>query len=325
MRIRIDRDLPVPIPTQLQGQIEYGVGTGDFPPGSRLPSVRNLSTRLGISPVTVTTVYRALRTKGLIESRPGRGTFVRPEEDLGNGTSDAVDNALRAAWRLAERTGVDARDLIERLQRLLAHTSNAAALRALFVGVYPDVTRAYVADLRRHLGPHDEVTPTTFDAIAGSPERLVGYDLLITFAHRVSDLERIVPAGVTTTSVSLVASERTRVALAEVDPLARLVLVSSVPEFVVTFRRAIERFASHVASVRTCIRGSAEVRALVADADVVVYATGSDDVLDGMPADVRAFEYRHVPDPVHVERTLLPMIERLRAAKTHDALAEEAS
>lgn len=324
MHIRIDRDLPVPIPTQLQGQIEYGVSTGDFPPGSRLPSVREISMRLGISPVTVSSVYRALRAKGLVESRPGHGTFVRPGGDLGDDVTDVVDDALRGAWRLAQRNGVSARDLIERLQHLVAYTTTSAALRILFVGVYPDVTRAYVADLRRHLGPHDEVTATTIDAIDADGRSLKGHDLLITFAHLVSDLERRAPSGVPVANVALVASERTRVALAEVDPLARMVLVSSLPEFVVTLRRAVERFASHVASVRTCVRGSDELRALLPDADVVVYATGSDDVLDGLAADVRAFEYRHVPDPVFIERTLIPAIERLRAAKTDTALAEEA-
>lgn len=324
MHIRIDRDLPVPIPTQLQGQIEYGVSTGDFPPGSRLPSVREISMRLGISPVTVSSVYRALRAKGLVDSRPGHGTFVRSDGELGDDVTDVVDDALRGAWRLAQRNGVSARDLIERLQHLVAYTTTSAALRILFVGVYPDVTRAYVADLRRHLGPHDEVTATTIDAIDADGRSLRGHDLLITFAHLVSDLERRAPSGVPVANVALMASERTRVALAEVDPLARMVLVSSLPEFVVTLRRAVERFASHVASVRTCVRGSDELRALLPDADVVVYATGSDDVLDGLPADVRAFEYRHVPDPVFIERTLIPAIERLRAAKTDTALAEEA-
>lgn len=88
-------------------------------------------------------------------------------------------------------------------------------------------------------------------------------------------------------SVALIPSERTRIALAEIDPLARVVLVSAVPEFVVTFRRAIERFASHVTAVST-------------------------GVLDGMHADIRAFEYQHVPDPVKVETVLLPLIERIR-------------
>ncbi|MGC9668942.1 PLP-dependent aminotransferase family protein [Planosporangium sp. 12N6] len=45
-------------------------------PGSRLPSVRELTTRHGASPVTVTRAVRTLAAEGLVEARPGQGTFV---------------------------------------------------------------------------------------------------------------------------------------------------------------------------------------------------------------------------------------------------------
>jgi DNA-binding transcriptional regulator YhcF (GntR family) len=325
MQIRIDRDLPVPVPLQLQGQIEYGVTSGDFPPGSRLPSVRELAAELGVSPVTASAVYGRLRASGLIDSEPGRGTFVRRSEPHASGPlSDPVDAALRRALQRADRAGVGRADVIERLQRMVARGSPALPLRTAFVGVYPAVTRAYVADLRRHLAVGDELVATTFGELVNDDAVLAGRDLLFTFAHRVADLERVAPAGAAVVSVALIPSERTRVALAEIDPLARVVLVSAVPEFVVTFRRAIERFASHVASVRTAVRGSPEAAATVAGADVVVYATGAEDVLDGLPADVRAFEYRHVPDPVQVETVLLPLVERLRAAKARGEPPREA-
>ena len=325
MQIRIDRDLPVPVPLQLQGQIEYGVTSGDFPPGSRLPSVRELAAELGVSPVTVSAVYARLRASGLIDSAPGRGTFVRRAEPHASGPlADPVDGALRRALQRADRAGVGRAELIERLQRMVARGSPTRPLRTAFVGVYPAVTRAYVADLRRHLAVGDELVATTFDELADDGAVLEGRDLLFTFAHRVADLERVAPADAVVVSVSLIPSERTRVALAEIDPLARVVLVSAVPEFVVTFRRAIERFASHVASVRTAVRGTPEAAARVVGSDVVVYATGAEDVLDGLPADVRAFEYRHVPDPVQVETVLLPLVERLRAAKARGESPREA-
>jgi DNA-binding transcriptional regulator YhcF (GntR family) len=326
MRIRIDRELPVPIPLQLQGQIEFGVTNGDFVGGTRLPSVRTLSADLAMSPVTVSAVYRTLRQRGVIETVPGRGTFVRSDVVRGpEPPEDGIDADLRKVLRRAERAGVGRGELIERLQRLVARAQDGPALRTTFVGIYPAVTRAYVADLRRHLGAGDELTATTFDALERAPAPdLGGRDLLLTFAHRVADLERLAPAGVAIASVALVPSERTRVALAEIDPAARVVLVSTVAAFVVTFRRSVERFASHVASVRTCVRGSREASAYLADADVVVYGTGSEDVLDGLAADVRAFEYRHVPDPVYVERTLIPLIDRVRAAKLRGAPPQEA-
>ncbi|MCB8875273.1 aminotransferase-like domain-containing protein [Acidisoma silvae] len=46
-------------------------------PGARLPSVRDLMRDLGVSPVTVQRAIDILVQSGLIEARPGQGTFVR--------------------------------------------------------------------------------------------------------------------------------------------------------------------------------------------------------------------------------------------------------
>src|SRR5690606_15355242 len=47
------------------------------PPGARVPSNRALTAEHGVSPVTVQKAMRHLVTLGLVESRPGVGTFVR--------------------------------------------------------------------------------------------------------------------------------------------------------------------------------------------------------------------------------------------------------
>src|SRR5918999_4687112 len=47
------------------------------PPGARVPSNRALMAQYGASPVTVQKAMRALSALGLVESRPGVGTFVR--------------------------------------------------------------------------------------------------------------------------------------------------------------------------------------------------------------------------------------------------------
>ena len=46
-------------------------------PGTQLPSTRELVTRYGASPVTVQKALRMLASLGLVDSRPGAGTFVR--------------------------------------------------------------------------------------------------------------------------------------------------------------------------------------------------------------------------------------------------------
>lgn len=49
----------------------------ESPPGTKLPSTRDLVGQYGASPVTVQKALRVLSAQGLVESRPGVGTFVR--------------------------------------------------------------------------------------------------------------------------------------------------------------------------------------------------------------------------------------------------------
>jgi len=53
-------------------------------PGSQVPSSRALVAEYGASPLTVQKAMRQLMGLGLIESRPGVGTFIRPSRGLSN-------------------------------------------------------------------------------------------------------------------------------------------------------------------------------------------------------------------------------------------------
>lgn len=61
------------------GRIVEGIRTWirTAPPGARLPSTRRLVADYGASPVTVQKALRTLAAAGLVETRPGVGTFVR--------------------------------------------------------------------------------------------------------------------------------------------------------------------------------------------------------------------------------------------------------
>src|SRR5262245_55087793 len=53
------------------------ITAGELAVGSRLPTVRELSRRLGVSPTTVSEAWRSLADVGAIETRGRNGTFVR--------------------------------------------------------------------------------------------------------------------------------------------------------------------------------------------------------------------------------------------------------
>jgi len=72
----IDPRSKAPIYEQLKEQLRWQITMGFLAPGEALPSVRSLSSELGINPNTIQKAYREMEQEGLIDSRPGRGSFV---------------------------------------------------------------------------------------------------------------------------------------------------------------------------------------------------------------------------------------------------------
>lgn len=62
---------------QLVDTLAAEIRTGQLPPGTRLPTHRQLAAKQRIALVTATRVYAELEAMGLVSGEPGRGTFVR--------------------------------------------------------------------------------------------------------------------------------------------------------------------------------------------------------------------------------------------------------
>jgi DNA-binding transcriptional MocR family regulator len=72
------RKSPIPLGDQLVERVAGLIESGRLPEGSRLPSVRQLARRVGVSVYTVTSAFERLSAKGLIDARAGAGYFVAP-------------------------------------------------------------------------------------------------------------------------------------------------------------------------------------------------------------------------------------------------------
>src|SRR4051812_38123801 len=67
-----------PLCRQILETLRDEITIGTLVAGTRLPSSRELARDLRVSRVTVATAYSELEAEGLIEARPGSGTFVLP-------------------------------------------------------------------------------------------------------------------------------------------------------------------------------------------------------------------------------------------------------
>ncbi|MDN4163228.1 PLP-dependent aminotransferase family protein [Nocardioides abyssi] len=153
------------------------------PPGSRLPSTRELVLEHAASPVTVQQALRVLTAEGLVETRPGVGTFVRAQRSLraadhgwqtgALGAPRAVLPRVAGAMRVAPEGAVALHSgypesglLPERLVRSAlarAARGSAATTRPPAAGL-PDLRAWFAADLAAAT-PADRTAPTAADVV----------------------------------------------------------------------------------------------------------------------------------------------------------------
>lgn len=82
MLLNINLDSRIPIYVQLKEAIKLAIAIGKFPPGSQLPTVRQLAVQLKINANTVSRVYIELEGEGVLATRQGKGTFVRERPEI---------------------------------------------------------------------------------------------------------------------------------------------------------------------------------------------------------------------------------------------------
>jgi GntR family transcriptional regulator len=117
--LTVDPRSGVPIYLQIIEQIKRSIALGVLQVGEQLPTVKQLAVDLTVNPNTVARAYRELERDQVIETAPGRGSFVRA-----NGVADSP--------RVAIEIGRDAFDLALREAKAVGLTH--AEVRDLFDG-----------------------------------------------------------------------------------------------------------------------------------------------------------------------------------------------
>lgn len=121
MLITLDNSSAVPLYQQIVDQVRGKILAGELQPGEPLPSIRQLAADLLISVITTKRAYQELEAEGLIQTRPGRGTFV------GEVTADyrrraglqEVEGQLQQAVRTAARVGVGRAEVEELFSKVV--------------------------------------------------------------------------------------------------------------------------------------------------------------------------------------------------------------
>jgi len=114
MEITINIDDPMPLFSQLVGQIKQAILDDKIQPGDALPSIRQLANDLQLNSKTVAKAYKLLERDSLIQAKGYRGTFIHPDARK-NSTIDMSEwlnttlNSVIAEFRSADITDSEIR------------------------------------------------------------------------------------------------------------------------------------------------------------------------------------------------------------------------
>jgi GntR family transcriptional regulator len=106
--LTVDPRSGVPIYLQIVEQIKRSIALGVLQAGEQLPTVKQLAIDLTVNPNTVARAYRDLEREQVIETSPGRGSFVRANgvADSPKVAAEVAGDALDLALREAKSVGL---------------------------------------------------------------------------------------------------------------------------------------------------------------------------------------------------------------------------
>ncbi|MFC9132030.1 GntR family transcriptional regulator [Streptomyces sp. NPDC057099] len=98
MEFRIDRRSGVAAYQQIVQQTKQALRLGVLLPGDQLPTAKAVSQTSSVNPNTTLKAYRELEREGLVEARPGLGTFVRQSVTRPQVAADSLLRGELESW-----------------------------------------------------------------------------------------------------------------------------------------------------------------------------------------------------------------------------------
>ena len=106
---------------QIADNITDKVINGTYPPGEKIPSVRELAAEMGVNPNTIMRTYTELQTQQIIDNKRGIGYFVNPgaqKSILERKKNEFYEHILPEFIRQANLLGVTTSEVKKYLDKL---------------------------------------------------------------------------------------------------------------------------------------------------------------------------------------------------------------
>ncbi|XOV88828.1 MAG: GntR family transcriptional regulator [Pseudomonadota bacterium] len=104
---------------QIIEQVSQRIASGYWPPGHKMPSIREMALALNVSVITVKRAYLELEREGLIVTRQGQGSWVSETLDQAAIQFQELEQTLERAATLAGALALSEEELVALLKDYL--------------------------------------------------------------------------------------------------------------------------------------------------------------------------------------------------------------
>lgn len=249
------------------------LASGLYPPGSRLPTSRELATEIGVHRNTVAKAYKSLVDLGLVSSTPGRGTFAaaRVDQDNRNLHAQQISERLAEDILRAKRGSIGETDLRRTIDELIASIYHAPPPRGSFVECNADDLRVAVAEIEQQ--SNVRLAPVLLDTLAADPASVAAeYDVFFTSLFHLLEIRELLAGLTPRNRIIAIHTQPDEKALSEIAQIAPGTRVGAVVSDIDGARRFNAQIRTYCdVKVQTIVRpNDDEIRELAENVDVIV-------------------------------------------------------
>lgn len=268
----------IPIYLQVKDIILDKIKSGEYQPGTKIPTERELSTELGISRNTVSAAYKELLLEGALEAWQGRGTFVKaPSDDFGGEVVGSrqgrlmkiIDDAMVKVVELGFT--VDQFAAIARI-RALEKTQAVKELRIAVVDCAVEYIQHFISQIGQVANVQFEVVILS-ELVEGkvSIELLQACDVVITTVDHHTVVTGLMGISNKVIAVATVPNLDAVIKLARLPIGTKVAIVARTAEFMDRLKVLLEKAAiNHLELVLIQSNDPKEISPLVAEYSVLI-------------------------------------------------------
>ena len=190
---KINPELDVPIYQQLVDGIRAAIKAGTLTAGQQLPTVQEVTQKLGIARGTIKRAYDELELAGLVEKVQGRGTFVRYQPANSGSRKEQAMAAIDELLVRLEDMGLSPAEInIFLTLKLRQWTEQEAQVKVAVVECNPE-NLSQMSEQLRHINGVD-LYAYLLESVQQYPYKLSeDFDLVVTTSSHAEYLESILP------------------------------------------------------------------------------------------------------------------------------------